>query len=259
MDLEEVLKEHEANQRRPAAGRLQSGVLIRPKQRPPVSKVLLVGGATRMPTFQRFVRNMTGMTPDPSLVDPDLVSAHCCATGPDMTICHQSRHSPTGVCQLLSQSRQPNHFDLRLHGLFMGLQAVAIGAAVHAGSLGEGSGSLSQLETMDPFKKALMQAIATKQMREDEQLGRNMLGDEYEEFMRQQQKEVGILVGVQLVYASPGLCGSRAGATVAASKAETRLQDDEWSKADMDGADQEGDSSPVEGAAHSEAAESQDS
>ena len=99
----------------------------------------------------------------------------------------------------------------------MGLQAVAIGAAVHAGSLGEGSGSLSQLETMDPFKKALMQAIATKQVREDEQLGRNMLGDEYEEFIRQQQKKVGISVGVQPVYASPGLCGSRAGATVAAS------------------------------------------
>ena len=42
-------------------------------------------------------------------------------------------------------------------------------------------------------------------------------------------------------------------------QAETRLQDGEWSKADMEVADQEGESSPMEGAAHSEAAESQDS
>ena len=85
MDLEEVLREHEANQRRPEGRRLQGGVLIRPKQRPPVSKVLLVGGATRMPTFQRFVRNMTGMTPDTSLVDPDLVSALSIAVQQDPT------------------------------------------------------------------------------------------------------------------------------------------------------------------------------
>lgn len=27
-----------------------------------------------MPSFQRFVQNMTGITPDPLLADPDLVS-----------------------------------------------------------------------------------------------------------------------------------------------------------------------------------------
>ena len=140
-----------------------------------------------------------------------------------MTFCHQSRHPPTGICQLLSQSRQSPRVNLigtwntRFHGIFVGLQAVAIGAAVHAGSLGQGSGSLSQLETMDPFKKALMQALAIKRMREDEQLGRKMLGNEYEEFMRQQQKEVGMSVEVQPVNASPGLCGSCTGAPVAVS------------------------------------------
>ena len=47
---------------------------LKPKKRPPISKILLVGGATRMPVFRQFVRNMTGIEPDPSLVDPDLVS-----------------------------------------------------------------------------------------------------------------------------------------------------------------------------------------
>ena len=47
---------------------------LRPKKRPPISKVLLVGGATRMPIFRQFVENLTGIAPDPSLVDPDLVS-----------------------------------------------------------------------------------------------------------------------------------------------------------------------------------------
>ena len=42
-------------------------------------------------------------------------------------------------------------------------------------------------------------------------------------------------------------------------QAETRLQDAEWGIADMEGADQEGESSPMEGAADSEAAEPQDS
>lgn len=74
VDLEEAIKAHRANQKKPAAKRRAGGVLIAPKQRPPVSKVLLVGGATRMPSFQRFVRNMTGIAPDPLLVDPDLVS-----------------------------------------------------------------------------------------------------------------------------------------------------------------------------------------
>jgi molecular chaperone DnaK len=38
-----------------------------------VSKVLLVGGATRMPAVQRFISNMTGLTPvgADGGVDPD--------------------------------------------------------------------------------------------------------------------------------------------------------------------------------------------
>ena len=34
-------------------------------------QVLLVGGATRMPAFRRFVENMTGLQPRGTLVDPD--------------------------------------------------------------------------------------------------------------------------------------------------------------------------------------------
>ncbi len=35
--------------------------------------MLLVGGATRMPAFQRFVQNMTGLAPRGFTVDPDEV------------------------------------------------------------------------------------------------------------------------------------------------------------------------------------------
>ncbi|KAI3436735.1 hypothetical protein D9Q98_006150 [Chlorella vulgaris] len=52
-----------------------SGVQIRPKRRQPVSRVLLVGGATRMPAIHRFVRNMTGLDAEEALVDPDLAVA----------------------------------------------------------------------------------------------------------------------------------------------------------------------------------------
>ncbi len=38
-------------------------------------QVLLVGGATRMPAFRRFVENMTGLQPRETLVDPDEVRA----------------------------------------------------------------------------------------------------------------------------------------------------------------------------------------
>ena len=47
----------------------------RPKRRAPVSALLLVGGATRMPAFRRFVRNMTGLAPAGEGVDPDQVGA----------------------------------------------------------------------------------------------------------------------------------------------------------------------------------------
>jgi len=44
--------------------------LNRPLQGVPVSKVLLVGGATRMPAIGRFIKRMTGLTARPS-VDPE--------------------------------------------------------------------------------------------------------------------------------------------------------------------------------------------
>ena len=46
---------------------------IRPRARAAVSKVLLVGGATRMPGIVSFLRNMTGLEPvgADGGVDPD--------------------------------------------------------------------------------------------------------------------------------------------------------------------------------------------
>ena len=37
---------------------LRSTAQVRPKRRAPITRVLLVGGATRMPALRRFVRNM---------------------------------------------------------------------------------------------------------------------------------------------------------------------------------------------------------
>ncbi|PRW56291.1 molecular chaperone [Chlorella sorokiniana] len=62
-------------QRQAALAQAASGVQIRPKRRMPVSKVLLVGGATRMPAIRRFVRNMTGLDAAEFVVDPDLAVA----------------------------------------------------------------------------------------------------------------------------------------------------------------------------------------
>lgn len=44
-------------------------------RRLPVSEVLLVGGATRMPAVRTFVENMTGLVPKDANVDPDLAVA----------------------------------------------------------------------------------------------------------------------------------------------------------------------------------------
>jgi molecular chaperone DnaK (HSP70) len=52
--------------------RLQLQLEIRPKSRAAVNKVLLVGGATRMPAVKRFLANMTGLAPEGhEAVDPD--------------------------------------------------------------------------------------------------------------------------------------------------------------------------------------------
>lgn len=50
-------------------------VEIRPKRRMPISEVLLVGGATRMPAIHRFVENMTGLSLRQTTIDPDLAVA----------------------------------------------------------------------------------------------------------------------------------------------------------------------------------------
>ena len=46
---------------------------VRPQRRAPITQVLLVGGATRMPAFRRFVRNMTGLEAREGAIDPDEV------------------------------------------------------------------------------------------------------------------------------------------------------------------------------------------
>ena len=51
---------------------------VRPKRRAPITQVLMVGGATRMPAFKRFVRNMTGLEAKGATVDPDEVHLSSC-------------------------------------------------------------------------------------------------------------------------------------------------------------------------------------
>ena len=48
------------------------------------------------------------------------------------------------------------------------MQAVAVGAATHAASLSEGSQKLNSLETLEPFKKAMMQALARRRLLDDQ-------------------------------------------------------------------------------------------
>ena len=48
------------------------------------------------------------------------------------------------------------------------LQAVAVGAATHAASLSEGSQKLNSLETLEPMKKAMMQALARRRLLDDQ-------------------------------------------------------------------------------------------
>ena len=74
LNLGDALKERESNRGKPAAKRKTSAGKLQPKNRQPISKILMIGGATRMPSFQRFVQNMTGVTPDLLLADPDLVT-----------------------------------------------------------------------------------------------------------------------------------------------------------------------------------------
>lgn len=51
---------------------LKAVPVLQPRKREPVSRVLLVGGSTRMPLVRRFVKNMTGIVPNSKEVDPDM-------------------------------------------------------------------------------------------------------------------------------------------------------------------------------------------
>jgi heat shock 70kDa protein 1/2/6/8 len=85
VDLGTVLADFEAEQRQAkkhgVRGRSRAGSeapaapSLRPKRRQPISEVLLVGGATRMPAVHRFVANMTRLTPREFVVDPDQACA----------------------------------------------------------------------------------------------------------------------------------------------------------------------------------------
>jgi hypothetical protein len=57
------------------APRARAAPALRPKERPPVSRVLLVGAPTRAPGFRSFVRNLTGLDPEAGGVDPDAAVA----------------------------------------------------------------------------------------------------------------------------------------------------------------------------------------
>jgi molecular chaperone DnaK len=70
-----ALRKRDGGQRRSKGAVKDQGVQIVPKKRLPVSEVLLVGGATRMPAVRNFVQNMTGLKPKDSNVDPDLAVA----------------------------------------------------------------------------------------------------------------------------------------------------------------------------------------
>jgi molecular chaperone DnaK (HSP70) len=79
VDLGTALEEFAVEEaRRKKKGGRAGTMQIRPKRRAPISQVLLVGGATRMPAFQRFVKNMTGLQPKEFTVDPDEVSCSGC-------------------------------------------------------------------------------------------------------------------------------------------------------------------------------------
>ena len=49
---------------------------------------------------------------------------------------------------------------------------------------------MNQMETMEPLKKALMEALAKQKLQEDDSLARQVLGDEYEAFKKQTEEEV---------------------------------------------------------------------
>ena len=117
-------------------------------------QVLLVGGATRMPAFRRFVENMTGLQPRETFVDPDEVCAE---------------HSLTPFRPSITKRRfgwDVLMIGVSLYGaelLTFYVQAVALGAAVHAGIL---EGSVADIMVMDIWQASLLRALAKQQLRD---------------------------------------------------------------------------------------------
>lgn len=70
-----AIRKRDGGQRRSKKAVKDARVQITPKKRQPVSEILLVGGATRIPAVSTFVENMTGLVPNTSNVDPDLAVA----------------------------------------------------------------------------------------------------------------------------------------------------------------------------------------
>ena len=81
---------------------------VRPKRRAPITQVLMVGGATRMPAFNRFVRNMTGLEAKGAAVDPDEVRPSSCAG-----------EAPEAFCFACCCAPGSQHYDM----LFMGTRS----------------------------------------------------------------------------------------------------------------------------------------
>ena len=113
---------------------------IRPKSRGELSKVILVGGATRMPAVLNFIRNMTGIEP----LGYDEAGA-----GP----------SSTNGMQLGKPSR-PSKLQKGVNPD----EAVALGAAVQAGVL---QGQIKGLMVMDQWQASLMRALAGMKLKSD--------------------------------------------------------------------------------------------
>ncbi len=61
---------------------------------------------------------------------------------------------------------------------------------MYAASLSEGSSQMNQMETMEPLKKALMEALAKQKLQQDEDLARRLLGPEYRAFRQEADTEV---------------------------------------------------------------------
>jgi molecular chaperone DnaK len=126
--------------------------MVRPDVRPrvgsraPVSRVLLVGGATRMPSVAAFVRNMTG------LEEGCIVGG----SGGARTLAAEGGGGGEGA----SAAAAPQLVDPD--------EAVALGAAVQAGVL---QGEVGDVMVLDQWQASLMRAAAQLALQQQPQAG----------------------------------------------------------------------------------------